>query len=303
MKLKINIFLFISVLNVFFYFSQNNNNCNMLKFNWGKLISQENIYEKSAILIPTQYIFKDSVLNVYMQLDLGSWENYVYTNILNIESFDDEFINGKTSKILLQNGSLAFKYAKYKIIKNDTALNNKYVTDREIIGTIGLNEVYSSGLFLDFKNCVFDYQGINNYILKMKTDLLFTQTDKIIFNIKHNNKIQSFIYDSGSSLFPLLFLKNSIDTTLIKNRKSYIFNSWGNSIKVDKIKYKIKTTNIFCDYDFDKKEVYQLNDYYFGKQNEDIMLQNNIVGIVGNQFFGDSKIFIEFKNHLFYFEK
>lgn len=289
---------------------------NWINFEWyGDSISKR-YYEKLAITIP--FSIEGIPHKFESQFDLGATSTMVYGNSIRPYLYKYSDVFNKLDTInktnWLQNKNVgAFKNINFKL---DTVLfenqelvhfdgfGDKFTRDSietktiKHIGTIGADLFQNKYLIIDFPNhriAILD--SLNAHYLKRTTFVdLKLDNGRIKVPVTINGNVKYFMFDTGSSMFPLAVTKE--DVKLISNLDSandiLTVSSWGEYYDVQG--YKITSNISIGDY---KIETQNLNVYDSKKEFKEFYEKEGIVGLMGNTFFIDKKIIIDYRNKRF----
>jgi hypothetical protein len=285
---------------------------NWFPFEWysGEVAGKK--YDKMAMLIPVKVNDKDA--NFVMQFDLGSNYTIIYGKTLNnyysndkINSFlikESKFnMNGDGNNYSTKNLNLFFGNVKFdstiysQNYGDSISSDSLYSKSEKVLGTIGADVFKNKILLIDYPNkkmCVLD--NIDKYLLR-KTEFVEAKNKdgRIHIPVTINNSIFWFLFDTGSSLFPISASKdvynklagNAIPTDTI------ITNSWDEKVKFYGAPIKEKV--------FLGKKLLKSSLVYFNenKRLNDFNKTEKIDGVTGNAFFTSNTIVIDFKNNRF----
>jgi hypothetical protein len=287
-----------------------------INFEWvGDSISGK-YFDKIAINIP--FSIEGIPHKFKSQLDLGASSTMVYENSIKpyLNKYSD--ISKKLDTIIKVNWTSSGKVSAFNSIsfKLDTVLfeNQKLVhydgygdklTKDSIetktikhIGTIGADLFQNKYLFIDFPNHRIAILDSLNTFYKERTNFVDAKLDygRIKIPVTINGNIKYFMFDTGSSIIPLCTTKE--DIKLVSNSRlandTLNVSSWGEYYDIHG--YTI-TSNISIG-DF-KIETQGLNVYDSKEEFKQFYIEEEIMGIMGNAFFIDKKIIIDYKNKKF----
>lgn len=283
-----------------------------INFEWYGDSIGNRYYDKLAITIPLSiegipHKFKS-------QFDLGANRTMVYGN--SIRPYLDKYsnISEKLDTLNIQSSKVGgFKNINFKL---DTVLfenqelvhfegyGEKLTKDsietRTIkhIGTIGADLFQNKYLIIDFPNeriAILDSLNAN-YI--KRTTFVDAKLDKgrIKVPVTINGSVHYFMFDTGASLFPLSVTKEDIKliSSLDSANDTLNISTWGEYYDVHG--YKITSSIFIGDY---KIETQNLNVYDSKKEFKQFYENAGISGLMGNTFFTDKEIIIDFKNKRF----
>lgn len=218
-----------------------------------------------------------NINRAYFIIDLGSDVSVI---------FSDEKIKHKVLEVCKIGG------VDYHSEINFQVLNSNKLDTISCQGVIGLSFISKSNLMLNFKEMELSF----NVDLSQKKLYIpsFFIDNYLIVELDIKNKKYNLLYDAGSSYDLILFQGRTNDIANdIKPDKEE------ESIGFSNIHYKIKSYNHAIDI---KNETLNL------RTNIKIMEENNmsnqtpkfINGIIGNDFFSNNQILIDYKNQKFY---
>ena len=273
-------------------------------------------FDKLGIAIPFSI---DGVPHQFQsQFDLGAINTMVYGN--SIQPYLEEY-QGLAAKLDTVDKKYNIQGKKMGSFKNmDFKLDNVSFQNRELLhfdgfgdvltkdsiptksikkmGTIGPDLFQEKYLLIDFPNQRLSVLDSLNGHYKEKTYFVEAKLDqgRIKVPVSVNDSIQYFMFDTGSSMFPLVTTKDKI--TLISNatnaNDTIMVSTWGqyynvhgytitSAIAIDDLKIESNNLNI-----------YDCRDEYKG-----FFEKEGIMGIMGNTFFLDKEIIIDYKNSRF----
>lgn len=140
--------------------------------------------------------------------------------------------------------------------------------------------------------------SLNNFYQKNSV-FINAKLDKgrIKVPIQVNGKTYYFMFDTGSSMFPLITAKKDISVFNKQGevKESVKTSSWGT-------KYNVSGYTIDNDVLIGNLKLNKFNNFVYEnplKAFEQFFKQEDILGIMGNAFFLDKEIIIDFKNKRF----
>jgi len=240
----------------------------------------------------------------YMQFDLGAPKSMLYGNPLYSIAREHPQIEKNLSTI---NNKLYLKDVHFiindKSLVADSIPVRKDLGEKNIdtsfvnLGTIGYDIIYDKKLILDFKKDRFAlvYEFPNEIIKDAK---FIDETDiskfPIILPFQLGNKKIRLMFDTGSSMFPILTAITRV-RKLAKEKeiqKLCCIDAWGKSYPV----YKAPKVHelVLGDINFGKIDVYGYKSMNITK-----WLGNYLYGLTGNVLFQDHIILIDRKNNRF----
>jgi hypothetical protein len=280
----------------------------MVHFTWpGQTISGKK-YNHTAIFVPVRI---DTLNNSYkMQLDLGAPYNLFYGGVLSNIVRHYPYLKNKVSKT--DSAGYTWFNAPISIGKHHSKIKIRtggYFSeigkkDWKNIGEIGVNQFENKILGIDFsKQKMWMQDSLNN---EAKTHYSFTDLElrkkRVIIKLMVNNKIVDAMYDTGSSLISIeAFDKNNFNklrSDSTSTPDSLELGGFGGKkiiIYKDKLNKKIYLNNI------------QLNtktdDVFYEKDVKSLAKKTGSSYLVGNKFFSDKTILLDFKEGKFGIKK
>ena len=283
-----------------------------INFEWYGDSIDNRYYDKLAITIP--FSIEGIPHKFESQFDLGANRTMVYGN--SIRPYLDKYSNTseKLDTLNIQSSKVGgFKNINFKL---DTVLfenqelvhfegfGDKLTKDsietRTIkhIGTIGADLFQNKYLIIDFPNeriAILDSLNAN-YI--KRTTFVDAKLDKgrIKVPVTINGSVNYFMFDTGASLFPLSVTKEDIKliSSLDSANDTLNISTWGEYYDVHG--YKITSSIFIGDY---KIETQNLNVYDSKKEFKQFYENAGVSGLMGNAFFTDKEVIIDFKNKRF----
>lgn len=262
-------------------------------------------FEYGAIYISVSI---NGINNLPFQFDLGANQTLVYENPL--KNFPElhnklEIIDGdangmeifKLDSLDLSFGGYSFQdYTSYGLVDYGSKINNniKPCENEGHFGSIGADLFQNKILVIDFKNQ--NFKLLDKLDKSQQSQFEFVNTEVsnnfMIIPIKIDEKTYKFIYDSGSSIFPILTSSKIAEQIAEKEiNDSLNISNFQNAVKV--YSKSIKANPNFGKLDLGKNNIwYSKEDYYqFNEKDYD--------GVIGNIMFLDKVICIDFKNKKF----
>lgn len=283
-----------------------------IPFNWEGAKVSEKYFNKLAITIP---VLVDELPHKFnLQLDLGAINTVFYGNSINpyLEKYQElkskidttltfrmqSQINFKLKNVELKLGNVNFGKINIGIFKNfgekisKDSVNTK---SEKHIGTIAPDLFQDKILIIDYAKkriCVTEklpkkYSNATFMPYKIKDGRI-----KIPINIEGKN--EDLLFDTGSSLFSLITTEERANKiTEDKVVDSLKISSWGNYYMVYGKKEKTKVK-------FGSKKLNQTIIYYDKqKGNEKFYKEEGIWGVIGNAYFFNNIVIIDYKKKLF----
>lgn len=282
------------VLLILFLYHFLNAQTQKIDFKWEKDSLNGKLIEKIAMSVP----FEIEEKTYPFQFDLGANMTLIYdkcfenTSIIKNGKIDNSSDAAGHKVFYLENQKIKigeFEKSNYKLF----GLLN--FDQGEVCGVVGSDIFQNQILIIDFpKNQIL---VTNTLSQKQKRKVKFIDiqiiNNKPIIPMKIDGKTYHFQYDSGASIFPIFTYKQNFEN-LINNSKvkdSLNIKNFNNPLIVK----SVETNNIIYigKNKFITKEFWYSEEDFFGFKND------NIDGIIGNVFFLDKKIIIDFKNKKF----
>lgn len=279
------------------------------KFYWSPAEISGRHFDKAAIYLP---ISLDTISEIhYSQFDLGSDATILYQNNLkSITNYNylklDSLSDANTERPLfivkgveLNIGKINFgkrnvlgfyNYGEPVIRKKDTSVSENS------IGTIGADIFQNKLLVINFPNQTISVLDSTNMDLENFFSFVDCkiENNRIMIPIIVNGKTHYFMYDTGSSLFPMITS----------------FNNW-KEITTEKVNDTLSVTNfgnplIMVGSNSSKEINIGINSIvnfpvYYAKDNnfDEMFEQLKCDGIIGNAFFFSKTICVDFKTNRF----
>lgn len=271
-----------------------------IPFYWTKDTFDGRPFEKTAIMVKTRI---DNIPDTFIcQLDLGSNITMLYENPvmsyrqLNKKSFyfSERIFGGRKHKcirdIVCNLGNAVVK-SRSVIVKEDYG-DTVLTEDGFKIGTIGVDMFRDKILVIDFPRqrfCVQDeIAGDSIPFIPME----LTASGFVLLPVKIGNRILKCLYDSGSSLFPILTSVDEVkDFSTNPVKDSFTIHSWGREEKV--YTRDMDTTIQIAGNIYPDKQVYTINTI------DNFLKENKVDAMVGNALFWHNTIVIDFKHRRF----
>lgn len=287
-----------------------------INFEWyGDSLSNK-YFDKIAITIP--FSIEGIPHKFESQFDLGATSTMVYGNSIhpyldkystvaekldttdktnwlqgvNVGTFKN--INFRLDTVLFENQELVHFDGYGDELTKDSIETNTV----KHIGTIGADLFQNKYLVIDFPNdriAILD--SLNAEYIK-RTTFVDLKLDKgrIKVPVTINGNVEYFMFDTGSSIFPLSVLKEDVGLISDLNSANDTLNisSWGEFFDVHG--YEITSDIFIGDY---KIETQNLNVYDTKSDFKQFFEEEGILGIMGNTFFLDKEIIIDYKSKRF----
>ncbi|RMH48238.1 MAG: hypothetical protein D6694_00750, partial [Gammaproteobacteria bacterium] len=273
-------------------------------------------FERAAMVVPFEI---EGIRDRFIaQLDLGSEGSVLYEN--GLKNYFDSYpwlrakIDSSRSVYFDENRVYEFKDIVLKMGSSYVWHRNTYVMvgfGDEVpkdsvgsmvpkhIGTIGRDLFRDNILILDYPGkrlCMVDALGDDQLRQFDTLDISIEVVGGIKMPIKLGDELHYVMFDTGSSIFPLLMAdslewsrvadltSNDIDTLLI--------HSWGRLIPIPGAPVKNDVSISVADKNVSDK----IRVYYWPIQGE-FFREENLLGIMGNVFFLNDVVMIDFKNN------
>jgi len=321
LKSEINFIIIAVVLASFFSCSTPQKNQieqqnSWINFEWVADSIGNRYFDKLAITIP--FSIEGIPHKFKSQFDLGATSTMVYGNAIRPYLYKYPNVSEKLDTInkgyRLQSKKVgAFKNINFKLdtvlFKNQElvhfdgfgeVLTKDSVETKTIkhIGTIGVDIFQDKYLIIDFPNqkiAILD--SLNAHYIKRTTFVdIKLDNGRVKVPVNINGNVKYFMFDTGSSRFPLSVTKENIKLISSSNSAidTMLTSTWGEYYNV--YGYKIDSDISIGDF---KIEAQNLNVYDSKKEFKQFYEQEGIMGLMGNTFFLDKKIIIDFKNKKF----
>ncbi|ALM06405.1 hypothetical protein SB49_00185 [Sediminicola sp. YIK13] len=246
-----------------------------------------------------------------MQLDLGAVTTELYGNSFKpyIDAYPALAEKIDSSKTFTINGEKNVKFAEMKLKMGQVEFENINIglyagygnpltadsiktKNSKHIGTIAPDLFQDKILIIDYPNkriCL--YEELPNEYSNLDFQDMLLENGRIMLPFNIDDKDEMLMFDTGSSIFSLLTVKNN--AKLISDGKiadSLIVNSWGNALPVYGSKLTIDVK--FGSRSLPTELVYFLDNPQF----EAGFKQMGIWGITGNAYFSSNTIIIDYRN-------
>ena len=279
------------------------------KFYWTEADISGRHFDKAAMYLPISF---DSVSKkLYAQFDLGSDATILYQNNLkSIAEYNylkiDSVTDLNTDRPLFIIKNVGLKIGKINFGKKNVPgfynygepiveKKNASVAEKSI-GTIGADIIQNKLLVINFPDQTISFLDSTNTELEnyFSFEKCKIENNRIMVPININGKTFYFMYDTGASLFPMMTtLTNWKGLTNQKNNDTLSVTNFGNQVTMfgSNSSKSIKIGNN------------SLSDFavYYAKDNnfDDMFEQLKCDGIIGNSFFFNKTICIDYKTKRF----
>jgi len=265
-----------------------------INFKWEKDSIGDRLIDKIAMSVPVTIENKTYAF----QFDLGANATLIYDQCFSEAAFIKSKKVDPTSDAgghtIFTIDDQSFNIGDYPI-KNHKLYGLLNHDQGESCGTVGADVFQEKCLIIDFPKQSITVvnevdKGIERKTVFVPMNIV---NNKAIIPLKIDGKTYNFLYDSGSSIFPIVSYRENFDR-LITNAKAkdeLNIRNFNNPLIVKSV--ETNTAVQIGDNTFGVKEFWYTEDDFFSFK------QDNIDGIVGNVFFMDKTIVIDFKNKRF----
>ncbi|WP_326983302.1 hypothetical protein VUJ46_01770 [Chryseobacterium sp. MYb264] len=261
-------------------------------FKWEKDSINGKLIEKIAMSVP----FTIEKKTYLFQFDLGANTTLIYDRCFQSSEFikhkktDGKMEAAGHSVFTVEDQNFSIGKFHVKNYKLHGLLN---FDQEEVCGVLGADVFQNKYLIIDFPN----RKAMVSEELKSAGEIDFVDmkiiNNKPVIPVKIDGKLYHFQYDNGASIFPVVSYRKNfqtlIDTSVMK--ESFNIRNFNNPLIVKAIEAHKKI--IIGKSVFTTKELWFTDDDYFSLE------QQGIDGIIGNVFFLDKTIVIDFKNKKF----
>ncbi len=263
-----------------------------INFKWERDSINGKMVEKIAMSVP----FTIENKTYRFQFDLGANMTLIYDKCFETTEF---IKNKKMDKPMEAAGHQVFtvdnqNFSVGKLKVENYKLHGLWNFEQEeACGVVGADLFQNKYLIIDFPN----KKAIVTDKLKMTKKIDFVDikiiNNKPILPLEIDGKVYHFQYDNGASIFPIVSYKKNFQNLIESSEIIENFNirNFNNPLIVKAIKTN-KEINIGKS-SFNTKEFWFTDEDYFSFE------QQGIDGIIGNVFFLDKTIVIDFKNKKF----
>lgn len=285
----------------------NNNTISWSSFNWVGDTLGTKYFDKAAIMLPAK--LDDFTIHFKFQLDLGASTVLYEKNVRSLISHLPEMkskIAGLKSPLQFWNSQIAFKDVSLhfgdNVVHTDNcrierdygqALSFKNSTDSSIyeLGTIGADLFKDKVLIIDYPNK--KWAVCQTLASEYNVNLIDIELDpegRVILPMKYKGKHYRIMFDSGSSIFPLITLdKNMPKFSGGPDIDTLAISSWG---QIHNVTGKMIADSFeLAGHVFSNVKVYA--------NHSGLGIDPNTDGMTGNALFWDKTIIIDFKNRKF----
>ena len=263
-----------------------------IDFKWERDSINGKLVDKIAMSVP----FTIENKTYRFQFDLGANMTLIYDKCFE----KTEFIkNKKTDKPMEAAGHQVFTVDNQNFSVGKLKIENYKLhgllnfEQEEACGVVGADLFQNKYLIIDFPN----KKAIVSEKLKTNKKIDFVDiriiNNKPILPLEIDGKVYQFQYDNGASIFPIVSYKKNFQNLIESSEIIENFNirNFNNPLIVRAIKTNKEI--IIGKSSFNTKEFWFTDEDYFSFE------QQEIDGIIGNVFFLDKTIVIDFKNKKF----
>ena len=291
---------------------KNTTNYEWFDYKWESGTLSGKYFPKLAMLIPTKINNLDA--NLELQFDLGSNTSVLYGNTLGsyfpkstIKSWliDSTKISPDENRTFYQMQGINITSGDFKIehivymenFGTKVLKDSLFTSSPKRVGSLGADAFKDKILIIDYPNqrmCVLD--SLDRF---WKSKAVFVQSrlrrGRIQIPLTINNKDYWFLFDTGASLFPVNTNKKIWTEIVdeIATTDTLIANSWGEQVP---FYGKPITKNVYLG----DKLLHK--DYAWYNENKRLMEFNTVEeidGLVGNAYFFDEVVLLDFKHNQF----
>jgi hypothetical protein len=261
-------------------------------FKWERDSINGKLVDKIAMSVP----FTIENKTYRFQFDLGANMTLIYdkcfekTEFIKNKKTDQPMEAAGHQVFTIDNQNFSVGKLKVEHYKLHGLLNFE---QEEACGVVGADLFQNKYLIIDFPNkkaTVSDKLKTNKKIDFVDIKII---NNKPILPLKIDNKVYQFQYDNGASIFPIVSYKKNFQNLIESSEIIENFNirNFNNPLIVKAIKTNKEI--IIGKSTFNTKEFWYTDEDYFYFE------QQGIDGIIGNVFFLDKTIVIDFKNKKF----
>ncbi len=265
-----------------------------IHFKWEKDYIGDKLIENIAMSVP----FTIENKTYLFQFDLGANYTLIYdkcfenTEFLKKRKIEPDSDAAGHQVFFIENQN--FKIDQYTI-KNYKLSGLLNFDQDEACGVVGADIFQNKYLVIDFPNKKITVSNRLNKKLKSKADFINIEVKnhKPILPLKIDGKIYNFQYDSGASIFPIISYKQNFLDLISQSQFKEELNirNFNNPLVVKAVETD-KEIQIGNKY-FKTDEFWYTDEDYFS------LKQDGIDGIIGNVFFMDKIIIIDFMDKKF----
>ncbi len=263
-----------------------------IDFKWERDSINGKMVEKIAMSVP----FNIENKTYRFQFDLGANMTLIYdkcfekTEFIKNKKIDKPMEAAGHQVFTVDNQNFSVGKLKVENYKLHGLLNFE---QEEACGVVGADLFQNKYLIIDFPNqkaTVSDKLKTNKKIDFVDIKII---NNKPILPLEIDGKVYHFQYDNGASIFPIVSYKKNFQNLIESSEIIENFNirNFNNPLIVKAIKTN-KEINI-------GKSTFNTKEFWFTDQDYFSFEQQGIDGIIGNVFFLDKTIVIDFKNKKF----
>lgn len=287
--LKLLLFIFTFILSLFLSMSLK---AQKIDFRWEKDSINGKLVDKIAMSVP----FTIENKTYRFQFDLGANMTLIYdkcfekTEFIKNKKLDQPMEAAGHQVFTVDNQNFNIGKLKIENYKLHGLLN---FDQEESCGVVGADLFQDKYLMIDFPN----KKAIVSEKLKTSKKIDFVDikiiNNKPIIPLKIDGKVYHFQYDNGASVFPIVSYKKNFQNLIDSSKiiESFNIRNFNNPLLVKAIETNKEI--IIGKSSFNTKEFWFTDEDYFSFE------QQGIDGIIGNVFFLDKTIVIDFKNKKF----
>lgn len=261
-------------------------------FKWEKDSLNGKMVDKIAMSVP----FTIENKTYRFQFDLGANMTLVYdkcfekTELIKNKKIDQPMEAAGHKVFTVDNQNFSVGKIKIENYKLHGLLN---FDQEEACGVIGADLFQNKYLIIDFPN----KKAMVSEKLKPSKNIDFVDikiiNNKPIIPLKIDGKVYHFQYDNGASIFPIVSYKKNFQNLIDSSKIIENFNirNFNNPLIVKAIE---TNKEIIIG-----KSSFNTNEFWFTDEDYFSLKQQGIDGIIGNVFFLDKTIVIDFKNKKF----
>lgn len=263
-----------------------------IDFNWERDSINGKMVEKIAMSVP----FTIENKTYRFQFDLGANMTLIYDKCFETTEF---IKNKKTDKPMEAAGHQVFTVDNQNFSVGKLKVENYKLhgllnfEQEEACGVVGADLFQNKYLIIDFPN----QKATVTEKLKTNKKIDFVDikiiNNKPILPLEIDGRVYQFQYDNGASIFPIVSYKKNFQNLIESSEIIENFNirNFNNPLIVKAIKTN-KEINI-------GKSTFNTKEFWFTDEDYFSFEQQGIDGIIGNVFFLDKTIVIDFKNKKF----
>jgi len=269
-------------------------NAQTIHFKWEKDSIGNKLIDHIAMSVP----FTIENKTYPFHFDLGANYTLIYdkcfenTELLKTKKIDPTSDAAGHPVFFVENQNFSIDQYAIKNYKLQGLLN---FDQGEVCGIVGADIFQNKYLVIDFPGKKITVSNKLSRKLESKADFVTMQikNNKPVIPLKVENKIYNFQYDSGASIFPIVTYKQNFADLINQSKYKEELNirNFNNPLVVKAVETdkKIQIGNQY----FRTREFWYTDEDYFS------LKQDGIDGIIGNVFFMDKIVIIDFMNKKF----